>query len=69
MTEDKIKLLNANEVCQMLRISPNTLSRWVRSSFEFPRPIQLGRIRMWQYDDIMDFVYSNKKIYKKDSES
>ncbi len=58
-----MQLLTTKEVCNMLRISIDTLHRWrTNIAINFPKPIKVDGKKsknLWQLSDIEEFI---KKI-------
>lgn len=53
-----MQLLTTKEVCNLLRIHPNTLATWKKLA-KFPQAIKVGNIKgkkLWLLSDIEKFI-------------
>ena len=53
-----LRLITADEVCNLLRISRSTLDRAIRSDPAFPRPRRLsgGRLVRFVHAEVLDYI-------------
>jgi len=56
--EAEEKYLTTDEVCDILRVSPNTLWRWGKSGYLVPNKV--GRTPMYRQSDINNLRQGNK---------
>ncbi|WP_084830095.1 helix-turn-helix transcriptional regulator [Demequina rhizosphaerae] len=50
-----MKLLTLNEVSEMLRVSPNTVSYWVYRGVG-PKSVKVGRRRLWNEVEVLAWL-------------
>jgi len=46
-----VSLLKIEQVLEMIPVTSRTIDRWIEAG-EFPRPIKIGRTRMWESAEI-----------------
>ena len=53
--------IRLHNVCNMFGTSPATIWRWSKSSYGFPKPIQLsGGVTVWDEGELLDWIESKK---------
>ncbi len=56
-SSDALRLITIIDVARLLRVSPRTVHRWVRSG-EFIRPLRLGGTIRWRLSDVQKWLRS-----------
>jgi excisionase family DNA binding protein len=58
-TATKSDFLTDAGLADLLHVSVRTLQRWVKDP-GFPKPLQLGRCRRWDRDDVLAYLHRRK---------
>jgi len=53
--------LNMKELTEYLKVDRMTITRWVKTSLNFPKPSKIGRKNLWRKSEIDEYLEQTKK--------